>query len=88
MAQLIKQAHQRWTLHPGGLRHRHLAHALAQAPDHQQRNGAGFGDAIVDQRGLADFAPMPGGHHHGAADVHLENVEVVRHEGKYTLLVC
>jgi hypothetical protein len=31
---------------------------------------------------------MPGGHHHGTADIHLEKVEVIRHEGKHTLLVC
>ena len=85
MAQLIEQTHQRWTLHPGGLRHLHLAHALAQTPDHQERHGAGFGDSIVDQRGLADLPPMPGGHHHGTADVHLESVEIVRHEEMHTV---
>ncbi|CAI8984047.1 hypothetical protein EMIT0P265_80033 [Pseudomonas zeae] len=85
MAQLIEQTHQRRTLHPGGLRHPHLAHALAQAADHQQRHGAGFGDSVVDQRGLADLPPMPGGHHHGTADVHLESVEFVRHEEMHTV---
>ena len=88
MAQLIEQSHQGRAFHPRRLRHRHLPHTLAQAPDHQQRDGTGFGDSIVGQRGLADFAPMPRGHHHGAADVHLESVEGIRHEGKYTLLVC
>jgi hypothetical protein len=28
---------------------------------------------------------MPGGHHHGAADVHLESVEGFRHEEKHTV---
>jgi hypothetical protein len=28
---------------------------------------------------------MPGGHHHGTADVHLESVEFVRHEEMHTV---
>ncbi|MNG08921.1 hypothetical protein D3C84_923130 [compost metagenome] len=81
VAQLIEQTHQRRTLHPRRLRHRHLPHTLAQAPDHQQRDSASFGNAVVDQRGLADFAPMPRGHHHGTAEVHLKGVEGLGHKG-------
>jgi hypothetical protein len=28
---------------------------------------------------------MPGGHHHGTADVHLESVEVIRHGTMHTV---
>ncbi len=88
IAQLVQQTHQGRALHPGGLGHLDLMHTVAEAADHQQRHGAGFGDAIADERGLADFAPGSGTYHHATADVHLELFEGLGHWIIRIQLVC
>ena len=87
-AQLIKQAHQRRAFHAGGLGDFDLVHTVAQAADHQQGHGAGFGNTVAHQCGLADFAPIAGAHHHAAAEVHLELFEGLGHWIVRIQLVC
>ena len=70
------------------LGHFYLMHPVAQAADHQQRHGAGFGNTVAHQRVLADFAPVTGAHHHAAAEVHLELFEGLGHWIIRIQLVC
>ena len=62
-----------------------ILHTLTQAADDQQRHGAGFGNTIVDQRGLADATPMASRNHHAGADAHLQWIESVRQEASHNV---